>query len=338
MESTLSVIKYDVTDAAIIELRERYAGMKIVDSASYEHVRVAIGEVRTKRTGVEKRRKELKAYALDYGRKVDAEAKRLTDALLTIENPLQTEKDRVDAEKEAVRQAKALKEKERVDGIRARITAFQHLLVEIQGKSSDEILKVLDNAMDCEAPEEIFMEFTAEANKSKEEVINGLVKAYQEKLKAEKEAEALKIEQERLAKQKAEQEEAQRKIDEENRKVREAQEKLEAERKAEKERQERAEFEHRAQEEAKVRAEAEAREKVEREAKQEAERIEKERIEKERKAAMAPDKEKLLTFADEIAAVKTPVLDSEQANTILSDASKAIRKILAMIRKEAEKL
>ena len=328
--SDLGMIVYDVTDAAIAELKGRYSGLKIVDSSSYEHVRVAIAEVRTKRTGVEKMRKDLKADALTYGKRVDAEAKRLTDALKSIEDPLQTEKDRVDAEKEKVRQEKAAKEQDRVDGIRARISAFQHLLVEIQGKTSDQIMENIDNTMDCEAPEEIFMEFTAEANKVKEEVINGLIKAYQEKLKVENEAEALKVEQDRLAKIAAEQKVAQGKIDEDNRKIREAQEKLEAEKKAEKDRQERDALAQRLKEQ----AEKEAKERFDREARENKEKEETEEKERQKKAAMAPDREKLLAFADLLENVKAPQVDSDKAFVVLSDALRGIRGIVSMLRKE----
>ena len=42
----MSVITYDVTDAAIAEMRQKYTGLEIVDTASYETVRLGIAEIR----------------------------------------------------------------------------------------------------------------------------------------------------------------------------------------------------------------------------------------------------------------------------------------------------
>ena len=68
-------IKYDTTDSAIAQLKAEYAPLVITDKASYKAVVAAISDVRGRRTAVEARRKELKAGALEYGRKVDARAK-----------------------------------------------------------------------------------------------------------------------------------------------------------------------------------------------------------------------------------------------------------------------
>lgn len=99
------LVKYSVTDAAIAELRERFTGLTCNTPQEYEAVRLAISEVRELRVSVEKRRVELKADALEFGRKVDAEAKRITGALASIEDPLKEQKQAVDAEKERVKQA-----------------------------------------------------------------------------------------------------------------------------------------------------------------------------------------------------------------------------------------
>jgi hypothetical protein len=66
--------------------------------AGYEEVRVAIGHLRDTRVSVEKRRVELKADALAYGRLVDSEAKRVTALVTDIEDPLKAKKAVVDNE------------------------------------------------------------------------------------------------------------------------------------------------------------------------------------------------------------------------------------------------
>jgi DNA repair exonuclease SbcCD ATPase subunit len=92
------VVKYDVTDAAIAELAERYKGITFTTPAAYEEGRKAIGTLRDLRTRIEKRRKDLKADSLAFGRKVDAVARHFTDLVEEIENPLQVAKRAIDDE------------------------------------------------------------------------------------------------------------------------------------------------------------------------------------------------------------------------------------------------
>jgi hypothetical protein len=99
----LRVITYPTNDEVIAKLRTECADLTPDTPKGYEEVRVAIGNLRTLRVSVEDRRKELKAGALDYGRKVDAEAKRLTEAIEAIETPLRDKKQAVDDEKARAR-------------------------------------------------------------------------------------------------------------------------------------------------------------------------------------------------------------------------------------------
>ena len=104
-----------VTDAAIDVLRQEYAGLEIKTTADYERVRLAIADVRDRRVTVEKTRVELKAGALEYGRRVDSEAKRITAMLAEIEEPLKAEKQRVDDEKARVKREKEEAERARIE-------------------------------------------------------------------------------------------------------------------------------------------------------------------------------------------------------------------------------
>lgn len=101
--SEAPIVRYSVSDAQIAKLRADYQGLTI-EAQGYDTVRIAIGEVRDLRVGVERRRGELKANALAYGRMVDAEAKRITGLLAEIEDPLKAQKDAVDAEKARIKQ------------------------------------------------------------------------------------------------------------------------------------------------------------------------------------------------------------------------------------------
>lgn len=105
-------IVFSMADAGIQAMAERF---KDIDAKSdYEACRVAIAECRSARVAIEKRRKELKEDSLRYGRKVDAEAKRLTEAIEKIEVVLVDSKAVVDQEKERAKQeaARILREKQ----------------------------------------------------------------------------------------------------------------------------------------------------------------------------------------------------------------------------------
>jgi len=88
---TAPVVRYGVSDAAIADLRNEVGGLRA--DVDYDATRLALGRIVKLRTGVEKRRKELKEDALKWGRKVDSEAKRLTGLLEEIETPLRDSKD-----------------------------------------------------------------------------------------------------------------------------------------------------------------------------------------------------------------------------------------------------
>lgn len=103
--------KYNVTDAVLAEIKQRYGELAVHgpdDKAGYDAVKAAIVDVRSIRTGIEKKRKELKDLALRYGRAVDDEAKRLTLEVSQIEERLKTEKERTDKEIEDKKNAAML--------------------------------------------------------------------------------------------------------------------------------------------------------------------------------------------------------------------------------------
>jgi chromosome segregation ATPase len=101
-----ALVTYSVTEAEISKTREACASLTCETPAGYEAVRQAIGNLRTTRVAIEKRRVELKADALAFGRLVDTEAKRFTDLLFEIENPLKAKKAVIDDEADRVKREK----------------------------------------------------------------------------------------------------------------------------------------------------------------------------------------------------------------------------------------
>ena len=297
------VVEYSVSDAAIDKLRERYTGLTIANTADYERVRVGIGELRDIRVQVEKTRVELKADALAYGRKVDAEAKRITSLLLEIEEPLKLEKQKIDDEKARVRREKEEAEQRRIE----------------------EELRIKREAEEAEAAR----------IKAEQEAIE---RAERDRIAAEQKAEAERLAKERAALEaeraaaEAERLKAQAIIDEQNRLERERIEAEQAKLREERERLQREEFERKAKE----RAEREAREKLEREAAEKQARDEAEAEERERLAALAPDREKLTAFAEVIATIAPPVVKSSEAMHYLERACGHIQQAAIILRSFSE--
>lgn len=95
------LIKYDVTQATIETLRNEFLQLtvkNVEDKEGYELCKKSRLQCRDLRVSVEKRRKELKADSLEFGRRVDARAKELMDPIKEIEDHLQEQQNVVDDE------------------------------------------------------------------------------------------------------------------------------------------------------------------------------------------------------------------------------------------------
>ena len=96
------VVSYNLTDAAIQEMSSMYLGLEITDlddKEQFDAVHSARMVVRGKRIEVDKRRKELKADALAWGKLVQTEANRIFDLIEPIETHLKNEEGKAEAER-----------------------------------------------------------------------------------------------------------------------------------------------------------------------------------------------------------------------------------------------
>jgi hypothetical protein len=101
VEDIKELVKYSVTDEALEQYRKEFLPLTIKgldDQAGYEKVKEARLFIKGERVNVEKKRVELKATALEYGRAVDSEAKRITLAIEEVENHLMAEQKKIDNE------------------------------------------------------------------------------------------------------------------------------------------------------------------------------------------------------------------------------------------------
>jgi hypothetical protein len=136
-----ALIKYNVSDAIITEMRQQMMPLTVTgpeDKVGAEMIHNQRMIVKLHRVDVEKTRKALKADALEFGRKVDNEAKRLTTALEEIENHLLTQEEIVtkhQARLAAERKAKEDAEKAKIEAERqAQIAADEAAIRQHQEK------------------------------------------------------------------------------------------------------------------------------------------------------------------------------------------------------------
>lgn len=117
---TALAVRYETTEEQIAQLGASLKGVTFDTPENYKNGVKSIAQVRGLRTAVEKRRKELKADSVAYGKRVDAAAHKLTDLIEAIETPLLAAKKAVDDEEERLK-----KEQERADliALDARLTA-----------------------------------------------------------------------------------------------------------------------------------------------------------------------------------------------------------------------
>lgn len=327
------MITYSVSLAEINEVKARYAALSCDTPAGYEETRLAIAHVRDTRVAIEKRRVELKADALAFGRQVDATAKSLTELLLEIEEPLKLKKKAVDDEKERIK-AEAAAEKQRI--LEAEIAA-KRAIQEAQERAEREAeaQRLAEERAALEAERQRLAAVHAELEarqKAEADRVEAIRQAERERIEAERKAEQDRVnaEREKLAAERRAEEErarAERKALEIERK-RLADEKAAAE-KIERDRieaAERAEFER----QARITAEREAREKLERDG-----------IEAARRAAeleaMRPDVEKVLSYVRSIHALRPPETHSPEIAALLTMTFSELIASADQLEREIEK-
>lgn len=363
------IIKYNITDVAIQALDEKYQNMTITNGTSYKAVVVGIGEIRAYRVEVEKKRKELKRDALEFGRAVDGEAKRITGLLLPIESRLKEVKQVEDDRKAAIKAEKERIEQERVQGIRNKISDFQRLADGVNALQREQLENVMAdiNAMAITAEE--FQEFVEEAEGVLLAVRNVVQTALETRVKLDREALQRKEETERLAKvakeqaaeatrlaeaeakqkaeeakQKAELEKARQeqeskvkaeevRLEAERQKIETEKARLEAEKQAEIERKKREAKEKQIAEAARRQAikDAEARALREKQG-----RIVREKAEAEEAArleALKPDRQKLADYAGRLASTVVPELKDSGAKDFLIEIELQLSAIITELKK-----
>ena len=216
-----ALAQFDESAQAIAGVKEYAAFTVAVDGIGKVHE--ARMQLRRLRTGIEKRRKELKEGALAYGRAVDGEAKRLTAEIEPIEEKLEAEEKAYEAEREAEKKAK-----ERIKQMRLqqRLNDLGHAGVVVTDVASVEAMdetefrfflmressKAEQRRKEEEQARREAEEFAAQQRKEREELAAKLAQVEAEKKELQRQqAEARRQEDERRAAELKAQQEAERK-------------------------------------------------------------------------------------------------------------------------------
>ena len=321
----MEVIKYSINEAEIAKMSDIYMGLTVKsldDSEGLSAVHSARMVMVKHRTSIEKLRKSSNENAQAFIKNNNNNAKKLLVLLEPIEMHLKNEEGKVEAEKARIKAEADRIEKEK---IQARVDALFAVNV---------VLPFMDVATMTDEEYEDKLILATDAYRTEQQRI-----AEEQRIKKEEEAklaieraeiERIKAEQEVRAKEQAEREEA---LKAQERAVEDAKRK-------EIERQEQIAWQAHESERLRILAEADAAEKIEREAREKREREQSELAEQKRQAELAPDKEKLLLFADKIQALTEGNLSlkSKKARSVFSDTIKAILGAAEYIRIETKKL
>ena len=319
--TALPPVKYSITDSAIAELKQNYTGLTIAKDG-LKAVHDARIVVKSKRVEVEKTRKSLKAESLEYGRMVDAEAKRITTELESVESPLEAEElaeeRRLQAIKDEEKRLADLKLNNRIHGLAQYGAAHDvSLLMTMPDEKYDALLADHKKAWEkAEADKLELARLQKEEQERKAAEEKRLKEAEMERQL--KESERISAERKELEARKEEQRKAQEKQEEINRKEREAIAKQKAEFEEKQRKAQEAERIEKAKKEA-----------AERAIKEDAARKERELKAAERLAKLAPDKQKIETLVVAIREIKLPACKSEEAKRIINDFAGSLGDLLA---------
>lgn len=141
------IAEYRPIAAALHDLYTRHAGVihDCTTTKGMQACREARAEIRTCRTSLEAKRKEIKAPALERCRLIDADAKRITEALLAIEDPLDAQVKAEEAAAEERREAKRRAEMERLARLNGMVADIRGWPLAAVGASAQELRELIDS-------------------------------------------------------------------------------------------------------------------------------------------------------------------------------------------------
>lgn len=199
------LIEYSQTEAALAELRQRYADVAwdLTTTKGDKEARAARKELVSLRTALEAKRQELKAPALERSRLIDAEAARIKAEIEALEKPIDAQIKADEARRERERQEKAEREALRVAKHQAAIQAIRSIPVDALGSGSERLRNVIQSLEGTIYGEEL-EEFQPIAERARLDSLDQLRALLVKAEAAEAEAKRLAEERAELERQRAE--------------------------------------------------------------------------------------------------------------------------------------
>lgn len=216
VESALQ--EFDKVGAGLAALKEKFGALvfDVTTSAGMDEAKRARAEIREPRYRVEQIRKDAKAPILALGRKLDADAARITSEILAIEKPIDDQVKAREQALEAERESKVKAEQDRVTGILKMIGDIRGLVALCGGHQNNaaEAIAMTIRGLEQVPVDDSFMEFRQQAEDAKVATLSKLremhgnavsveaAAAEQERNRVEREA-RINAESERLAQERA---------------------------------------------------------------------------------------------------------------------------------------
>lgn len=249
--SSTSIEEYSKTAAALAELASRYSGVRydVTTKDGLLAATKARAELRSLRVALEKTRVQIKAPALKRTQEIDSEARRLTAAIVELEDPIDAQIKYEETRKENERLAAERAEQERIE-------AEQRALREAEQRKIEEAQAEIRRRQDeLDKAEHARLEKEREAQRQIDEAARVAWLKIEED---ERQARAIRDEQDRIARLAREEEErlARKLREEEELKLKQERDRIDAERRVIEEAQRKA----REEEELKARQERERKE------------------------------------------------------------------------------
>lgn len=184
----VDVAEFKQTDAALSHLREKYSAIPDANTTEgYDFVKAGVKELTGLRTAIEAKRKEIKAPYIAAGQIIDAEAKRIIEAIQVIEEPLKVIKKEVDDREKRIKEERLARLNFKINSIRSNVAVAR-------GLSSAEIAELISSVDAIDATQD-FYELTHEAVNARAETLKELGEMYQRQLSFE-ESERVRLEEE----------------------------------------------------------------------------------------------------------------------------------------------
>jgi hypothetical protein len=199
-------VQYDLTEAKLNQLAVDYdpdliPHAEAIGDEGYEIVHSKVMSIIKVRTNIDKVRKTLKKDALDWGRKVDGEAKRLTKIVEDLETPWRKVKFDIEEAESMRQEEERIAEMEKLQEIEGKIADMRELTSDLINGDTALIQNRMNKLTMTEVTEEVFGDYLEAATVTKQIVGEQLNEAFKARKQFEDNQKAMEAQQAELKQQ-----------------------------------------------------------------------------------------------------------------------------------------